>query len=58
MKVLGTVGHPLKYTEIKIVDIETGKVLPNGSKGIVKAKGPQVMKGYYKVFISAYANLN
>nr|CAD1820483.1 unnamed protein product [Ananas comosus var. bracteatus] len=48
LNVLGTVGHPLKYTEIKIVDIETGKVLPNGSKGIVKAKGPQVMKGYYK----------
>ncbi|XP_020107003.1 probable acyl-activating enzyme 16, chloroplastic isoform X1 [Ananas comosus] len=48
LNVLGTVGHPLKYTEIKIVDIESGKVLPNGSKGTVKAKGPQVMKGYYK----------
>ncbi|KAG1363458.1 putative acyl-activating enzyme 16, chloroplastic [Cocos nucifera] len=46
--VLGTVGHPLKYTEIKIVDAETGNILPYGSKGIVKIKGPQVMKGYYK----------
>ncbi|XP_073013534.1 long-chain-fatty-acid--[acyl-carrier-protein] ligase AEE15, chloroplastic-like isoform X2 [Typha latifolia] len=46
--VLGTVGHPLKYTEIKVVDVETGAVLPDGSKGIVKIKGPQVMKGYYK----------
>lgn len=46
--VLGTVGHPIKHTEIKIFDIETGEVLPDGSKGIVKIKGPQVMKGYYK----------
>ncbi|KAJ8467409.1 hypothetical protein OPV22_029961 [Ensete ventricosum] len=46
--VLGTIGHPLKYTEIIIVDMKTGEILPDGSKGIVKVKGPQVMKGYYK----------
>ncbi|CAL4920093.1 unnamed protein product [Urochloa decumbens] len=46
--VLGTVGHPVKLTEIKVFDIETGEALPDGSKGIVKIKGPQVMKGYYK----------
>ncbi|CAL9145662.1 unnamed protein product [Musa hybrid cultivar] len=46
--VLGTIGHPLKYTEIKVVDMKTGEVLPDGLKGIVKVKGPQVMKGYYK----------
>lgn len=46
--VLGTVGHPLKHTEIKVVDSETGETLPAGSTGIVKARGPQVMKGYYK----------
>lgn len=46
--VLGTVGHPVKHTEIKVVDIETGEALPDGSKGIVKIKGPPVMKGYYK----------
>ncbi|XBI86323.1 hypothetical protein VPH35_094302 [Triticum aestivum] len=46
--VLGTVGHPIKHTEIKIVDIETDEVLPDGSKGIVKIKGLPVMKGYYK----------
>ncbi|OVA20421.1 AMP-dependent synthetase/ligase [Macleaya cordata] len=46
--VLGSVGHPLKHTEIKIVDSETGEDLPAGSKGIVKVRGPQVMKGYYK----------
>ena len=52
MKVLGTVGHPIKHTEIKIVDMETGQLVPNGSKGIVKIRGPQVMKGYYKVYKS------
>ncbi|CAO1941246.1 unnamed protein product [Urochloa humidicola] len=46
--VLGTVGHPVTLTEIKVFDIETGEALPDGSKGIVKIKGPQVMKGYYK----------
>lgn len=49
MKVLGTVGHPIKHTEIKIVDMETGQLVPDGSTGIVKIRGPQVMKGYYKV---------
>ncbi|KAL5702764.1 long-chain-fatty-acid--CoA ligase [Ranunculus cassubicifolius] len=46
--VLGTIGHPLKHTEIKIVDLESSETLPAGSKGIVKVRGPQVMKGYYK----------
>ncbi|XP_077227747.1 AMP-dependent synthetase and ligase family protein [Tasmannia lanceolata] len=46
--VLGSVGHPLRQTEIEVVDSETGEVLPAGSKGIVKVRGPQVMKGYYK----------
>lgn len=49
LKVLGSVGHPIRHTEIKVVDAETDAVLPCGSKGIVKARGPQVMKGYYKV---------
>ncbi|KAL9411397.1 hypothetical protein AB3S75_045066 [Citrus x aurantiifolia] len=46
--VLGSVGHPIKHTEIKIVDAETNGVLPAGSKGIVKVRGSQVMKGYFK----------
>lgn len=46
--VLGSVGHPLKFTEIKVVDIETRNPLPDGSKGIIKVRGPQVMNGYYK----------
>ncbi|XXG47024.1 hypothetical protein AAC387_Pa02g1737 [Persea americana] len=46
--VLGTIGPPLRHTEIKITDLETGEDLPAGSKGLVKVRGPQVMKGYYK----------
>ncbi|VVB01232.1 unnamed protein product [Arabis nemorensis] len=46
--VIGSAGHPMDGTEFKIVDPETDNVLPPGSKGIVKVRGPQIMKGYYK----------
>jgi len=49
LKVIGSVGHPIKHTEFKVVDSETDEVLPPGSKGILKVRGPQLMKGYYKV---------
>lgn len=49
MKVLGTIGPPLKHTQVKVVDKETGLSVPDGSKGILKFRGDQVMKGYYKV---------
>jgi long-chain acyl-CoA synthetase len=45
----GTVGTPLPSTDIKIVDIETGKEEKKiGEPGEIIIKGPQVMKGYYK----------
>ncbi len=43
----GTIGPVFPGTLIEIRD-EEGNVLPPGSKGIVFAKGPQVMRGYYK----------
>ncbi|KAK7247054.1 hypothetical protein RIF29_41930 [Crotalaria pallida] len=46
--VIGSVGHPVDHTEFKVVDSETDEVLPPGSKGILKVRGPQVMKGYFK----------
>lgn len=46
---LGTVGGPIPETEMKVVDADTGNVVPPGIKGLVKVRGPQVMKGYYKV---------
>ncbi len=45
--VMGTVGPAIDGTQLKILD-ETGKELGHGQKGVVYAKGPQVMKGYYK----------
>jgi long-chain acyl-CoA synthetase len=54
VKVLGTVGHPIKHIEIKIVDMktghmQTGQLVLGGSKGIVKIRGLRVMNCYYKV---------
>ncbi|KAH7444796.1 hypothetical protein KP509_02G092300 [Ceratopteris richardii] len=46
--VLGTVGKPLYATDLKVVDLESGKTVPHGSKGLVQVRGPQVMKGYHK----------
>jgi long-chain acyl-CoA synthetase len=44
----GSIGLPIIDTELKIVDVNTGKNLPQGESGEICAKGPQVMKGYYK----------
>ncbi len=45
-QVPGTVA-PLPETEIKIID-EHGKAVPPGKKGVIHARGGQVMAGYYK----------
>jgi len=45
----GTVGIPVPNTDVKVVDVETGKEeMKQGVPGEVIIKGPQVMKGYYK----------
>ena len=43
----GSVGIPAPGTEIQIVDLETGnRVLPCGERGEIRARGPQIMRGY------------
>ena len=42
-----TVGPSFPNMEIIIRDPETGKELPPGRKGVVHARGPQIMLGYY-----------
>ncbi len=44
----GSAGQPIPGTEIRIVDPETRQPLPQGQKGLVLIRGPQVMQGYYQ----------
>lgn len=44
----GSAGKPIDGTALKIVDPETRKPLPLGERGLVLAKGPQIMRGYYR----------
>jgi long-chain acyl-CoA synthetase len=45
-----SIGLPLPDTDMKIVDVDTGEEeLPVGDVGEIIIKGPQVMKGYYKM---------
>ena len=43
----GTIGHALKDTDIKLLDDDDNEV-PDGERGELVCKGPQVMRGYYK----------
>lgn len=43
----GTVGKPLKFSEVSIVD-EQGNEMPNGQIGEILVSGLTVMQGYYK----------
>lgn len=45
----GSIGLPLPDTDVRIVDLETGKkTLGVGETGELAVKGPQVMKGYWR----------
>jgi malonyl-CoA/methylmalonyl-CoA synthetase len=45
----GTVGFPLPGVDLRIVDAESGKVLPQGEIGIIEVKGPNVFSGYWQM---------
>ncbi len=47
-RVPGTVGHPLPRVSIRVVDPETGHLLPDGEIGMIEVKGPNVFKGYWR----------
>ena len=44
----GTIGPIYPGMEIEIRDPETGKEVPRGQKGVLYARGDQIMQGYYK----------
>ena len=43
----GTIGIPVPSTDIVLFD-DDGKPVPEGEAGEIGAKGPQIMKGYWK----------
>ncbi|MET8948910.1 AMP-binding protein [Streptomyces sp. NPDC004542] len=45
----GTVGMPLPGTEIRVVDAETGRPLPDGETGSIEVRGPNVFTGYWRL---------
>jgi acyl-[acyl-carrier-protein]-phospholipid O-acyltransferase/long-chain-fatty-acid--[acyl-carrier-protein] ligase len=42
----GSVGRPVPGVAVKIINQDTGDVLPHGEQGLIMAKGPNVMQGY------------
>ena len=42
----GSIGKPLPGVQVRIVDLNTGKILPFGKEGKILVKGDMVMKGY------------
>jgi long-chain acyl-CoA synthetase len=44
---VGSVGVAVAGTELQVVDLEQGtRVLPAGERGEIRARGPQLMRGY------------
>ncbi len=47
---LRSTGLPVPNTDVRIVDVETGQhILPPGEEGEIIVRGPQVMKGYWRM---------
>lgn len=42
----GTIGRPLPGVEVRIVDPDTGELLPVGQAGMLEIRGPNIMLGY------------
>jgi acyl-CoA synthetase (AMP-forming)/AMP-acid ligase II len=42
----GSIGPPVPNTECRIVDVASGEDVPDGERGELLIRGPQVMKGY------------
>ena len=45
---VGTIGRPVPGTELRIADRATGAPVPAGRDGVILARGPQVMEGYWR----------
>ena len=47
-RIAGTVGFPLKGTDLRVVDPETGALLGTDEIGMIEVRGPNVFKGYWQ----------
>lgn len=45
---VGSVGRPFFNIQTRVVDLESGEILPPNSPGMLQIKAPNVMLGYYK----------
>jgi malonyl-CoA/methylmalonyl-CoA synthetase len=48
-RIAGTVGLPLRGTELRITDPESGAILAQGDIGMIEVKGPNVFSGYWRM---------
>jgi malonyl-CoA/methylmalonyl-CoA synthetase len=48
-RVPGTVGFPLPGVSLRIVDLESGRPVPQGEIGMIELRGPNVFKGYWRM---------
>jgi malonyl-CoA/methylmalonyl-CoA synthetase len=48
-RIPGSVGFPLPNVEIRVVDPESGRALPQGETGVIEVRGPNVFKGYWRM---------
>ena len=42
-----TVGKPIDHVQLRIVDMDSGRLCEAGERGMIQTKGYHVMKGYY-----------
>lgn len=42
-----TVGRPLDYVEVKVVDLSSGQIVPRGSRGEICIRGHCTFPGYF-----------
>lgn len=45
----GTVGFALPRVEVRICDLETGAIIPDGETGVLEVRGPNVFSGYWNM---------
>ncbi len=43
----GTVGRASPHVELKVIDVETGAIVPCGAQGEICYRGYNIMRGYY-----------